>query len=274
LRARVAGRLTRWFAMGEWSAGLDGGHRRSIPDQAGADGRVDTDVLTLAADADAVQVRAHLHAGATGESPQLRMLAVCTGPDAAPAVGGDAFIEGWGADLDVPERTQRVAGSNLWGGGDAWCSPASVSMVMAYWAARCGRPAWAVDVATAAAGIFDPVYGGCGNWPFSVAFAAEHGMRGYVARMPGLPDIERRIAAGAPVIASIRAAPGELRGAPYAQTEGHLLVVRGFTPQGGVVCNDPYAGEGSIRRVYDRAEFARAWLTGSRGAVYLLEPPL
>jgi hypothetical protein len=85
--------------------------------------------------------------------------------------------------------------------------------------------------------------------------------------------MESYVSAGVPVIASIRVRPGELDGAPYPKTDGHLLVVRGFTADGNVIVNDPYAEPGSIRRVYQRAQFERVWQDGSHGAVYLIAPP-
>jgi hypothetical protein len=178
-------------------------------------------------------------------------------------------------DLDVPERTQRVQESPdaLGGGGDAWCSPTSVSMVMAYWAVLEQQPQWDVSVPAAADGTYDPKYQGCGNWPFNVAFASEHGLAGWVERLSGLEDAARYIAAGVPLIASIRVAPGELPGSPYKKTDGHLLVVRGFTTTGDVITNDPYALPGHIRIVYPRSAFAHVWMGGSGGIVYVIAPP-
>ena len=47
--------------------------------------------------------------------------------------------------------------------------------------------------------------------------------------------------------------------------------VRGFTRAGNVLVNDPAAPDnGSVRRVYDRAQFERAWLGKSHGTAYLV----
>lgn len=275
LRARIGARWTRWYEMGHWSIALDDRHRHSLAGQKDADGRVDTDTLNLTAPADAVQVRASLHAGRDGDMPSLRLLAVATDRGERAAASKSADVAAWGSELDVPQFTQRVGkeGGAYGGGGDSWCSPTSVAMVMSYWGERLHHPKWIVDVPTAAKGTYDPVYDGCGNWPFNVAFASEHGLRGWVQRFDGLAEVERSIAAGVPVIASIRTAPGELDGAPYPQTDGHLLVVRGFTSAGDVICNDPYGEKGAIRRVYRRDQFERVWQHGSHGAVYLIAPP-
>ena len=64
---------------------------------------------------------------------------------------------------------------------------------------------------------------------------------------------------------------GALRGAPTRGTDGHLLVVCGFTDTGDVVVNDPAAPtERSVRRTYARSELERAWLDGSGGLVYVM----
>lgn len=180
----------------------------------------------------------------------------------------------WGTDLDVPELTQRVDESPdaMGGGGDAWCSPTSVAMVMAYWARRTRHPQWEVGVPQAAAGTYDTTYKGCGNWPFSVAFASEHGLAGWVQRLDGLHRMEGYVRAGIPLVASIRVRPGELLGSPYVKTDGHLLVVRGFTSRGDVIVNDPYALPGKIRIVYRKDQFQRVWMNGSGGIVYVIAP--
>lgn len=280
LRARIGTRFTPWYEMGHWSRTQHGGHRHSVKAQADADGTVETDTLVLRSPADAWQVQVLMHAGPGGAMPILSLLAVTTdepvpaGSRPTPQTAAHS-ASAWAVDLDVPERTQRVDESPdaLGGGGDSWCSPTSVSMVMAYWAAHTHHPQWDVAVATAARDTYDPVYEGCGNWPFNVAFASEHGLAGWVERLDGLAAMERYIAAGVPLVASIRVAPGQLDGSPYPKTDGHLLVVRGFTDSGDVITNDPYALPGHIRIVYSRAQFDHVWMGGSGGIVYVIAPP-
>ena len=143
---------------------------------------------------------------------------------------------------------------------------------MAYWAKQMNHPEWDVDVASVADGVYDPVYDGCGNWPFNVAYASEHALGGWVRQYASLDERGRLVSRGFPVIASIAVKPGELDGAPYPKTAGHLLVVRGFSGSGDVIVNDPYGQVGEIRRVYRRDQFAHVWLGGSNGTVYLIAP--
>jgi hypothetical protein len=58
-------------------------------------------------------------------------------------------------------------------------------------------------------------------------------------------------------------------------TDGHVLVIVGFTETGDVVVNDPAADPRlglSVRRVYPRGAFERLWLAHSGGTVYLIYP--
>jgi hypothetical protein len=99
-----------------------------------------------------------------------------------------------------------------------------------------------------------------------------------VSRFGQIEQVERWIDAGIPVIASIawdnRVGGEQLTGAPLTWSDGHLLVIRGFTSSGDVIVNDPAASSDSgVPRVYDRRELSRAWLqTGSGGVVYLVHP--
>ncbi|HZI02630.1 MAG TPA: peptidase C39 family protein, partial [Archangium sp.] len=65
---------------------------------------------------------------------------------------------------------------------------------------------------------------------------------------------------------------GKLTGSPVRSSDGHLLVVKGFTPQGDVICNDPaFRGNEAVEVTYKREELWRAW-RHSRGAAYVLWP--
>jgi hypothetical protein len=89
--------------------------------------------------------------------------------------------------------------------------------------------------------------------------------------MHDLRDAERFVDVGIPLVASVAYPRGALRGAPTRDTDGHLVVIRGFTATGDVVTNDPGAPtERSVRRTYRRGDFERAWLQGSGGLVYVI----
>ena len=80
--------------------------------------------------------------------------------------------------------------------------------------------------------------------------------------------------ASMPIVASIKSKPGELAGAPYSETDGHLIVLRGYDSDGNFLVNDPAgsdAGKGQL--VYARRDIATVWLTNGRGTAYLFTKP-
>jgi hypothetical protein len=196
-----------------------------------------------------------------------------------------------GVVLDVPRYSQMVhAGEypQYGGGGEAWCSPTSVAMVLGYydalppstsytWVSR-SYPDRVVD--HLARVTFDHGYDGTGNWPFNTAYAASRTGSAFVTRFGSLLGVERMVRAGIPVITSVTFSRGQLTGAPIGATNGHLLVVVGFTSTGDVVVNDPAASSRSgVRRTYSRAQFENAWLKrypsggslrGSGGLAYVI----
>ncbi len=189
---------------------------------------------------------------------------------------------GRGIVLDVPRYSQMTHEGDYpqWnGGGEAWCSPTSTSMVLGYYD-RLPAPrlyAWVPSGHTdpwvdyAARSTFDRAYDGTGNWPFNTAYAAPRAGKAFVTRLRSLREAEQFIAAGIPLVASISFGRGELDSAPMSSTGGHLLVIVGFTSSGDVVVNDPAARtRAGVRRTYDRAQFERAWLPTSGGTVYVI----
>jgi hypothetical protein len=233
---------------------------------------VDTLALTNGALATGFQVRA------TGEG-DLRALAVAhyrrhgqNGSQQSrytdrPAVGG-----AWGTTLPVPERAQRDVEEDAARLGGQVCSPTCLAMVLAYH----GSVYRTIDVARAAFDAGAQLYG---NWPCNTGAAASllKGGRGgwaAVVKMDGFDQVEWEIAAGWPVILSHRWERGDLEGAPVSRSNGHLIVVVGFTKNGDVVVNDPAAKTAdTVRRVYRRRELFRTWQIRGEGIAYLVQPP-
>lgn len=166
----------------------------------------------------------------------------------------------WPAALDVPLLSQRSLGDPL---APRTCSPTSVSMVLGYR----GLPSDARRVAQA---CFDRRFDLYGNWPRNVQAAYALGCPGRLARIGDWAEVRDWIERGVPVICSIGVRPGELEGAPYGSTGGHLVVLCGFTPDGDVVVADPAASPAEgIQRVYRREQFERVWMVRG-GTAYLL----
>ncbi len=235
LRARVGDRWTAWYDIGAWSVIPGADHQQlnrhqSTRGQQDADARVLTDTIVLKAPASAHQLALVLRTDDPARSPSVSLAAVLASTP-SPTVRSVAPARStWGTTLDVPQRSQMVYPN----GGPVWCSPTSISMVM-----------------------------------------AQHGLVGYVSRMSSLAQVERWVEAGVPVVASLAWNPGDLANASVPSTDGHLLVIIGFTPEGNAVVNDPAANPNlgqSVRRVYDRSQLESLWLEHSGGTVYLIYP--
>ena len=109
-----------------------------------------------------------------------------------------------------------------------------------------------------------------------LAFCGRLGLKASIARLGGFRPLEDEIVAGRPVVISHRWEKGELTGAPVESSDGHLIVVRGFTKDGDVVVNDPAADPrkgASVLRTYKRAEIEKTWHKRVDGIAYVIARP-
>jgi len=253
---RPAGGWTPYFSFGTWRAA---GPRSSLAVRKSSDGTVNTDTLTLPYLSTAFQYRATLGPGA-----QVNLLSFNTSDSALRLRDQGRASPGaaWGTVLNVPRLSQMVYPN----GGEIWCSPTSVSMLLGFWR----RP---VQVPDAARSTYDPVYDGFGNWPFNTAYASTQGLQAFVTRMGSLREAETYLQQGLPLAVSVRFKYGELPGSPIPSSSGHVMVLIGFDAKGNPVLNDPAAkSDGEVRRSYPRAVFERLWLTHSGGMAYVMAP--
>lgn len=291
LRARTDRGTTPWYVLGRWAETEADIAPTSVPGQSDAHASVDVDRLALVGGAVglAYQVRvALLRSPGSSATPVVSLvgcLASHVRPDApsAPHQGGTLH----GTVLDVPAHSQQLHRGRYpqWaGGGEAWCSPTSTSMVLEFWG-RGPSPAdyaWADPgepdrfVAHAARHTFDHAYRGPGNWSFNTAYAARFGTVAFVTRLRSLTEAESFVAAGIPLVIAVSFTRDQLDGAGYA-TAGHLLVVAGFDERGDVVVNDPASHEQpsneQVRATFDRDQLEAAWMRSSGGITYVIRPP-
>jgi hypothetical protein len=282
-----AGRVSSWDGLGRWASHDTRFHRMSLGPQRDDLSWVAVD--TLMTDPGIRyrrwQLRVDLYRRAgSDKTPVVTMVGAMASrvPSRAGAVSPTGSASG--TVLRVPRFSQEIHTGEYprWnGGGEAWCSPTSTSMVLGYWN-RGPTPrqyAW-VDpgyrqpwVDYAARYTYASGYDGTGMWPFNTAYAGRFGLDAFVTRLRSLREAELFVKAGIPLVASIAFGPGELDGAPIDSTPGHLLVIRGFAADGRVVVNDPAAPTAkTVRRVYKRGQFERAWIGATGGVVYVIHP--
>jgi len=271
MQAKVGGAWTPWYRMGLWNRDGRPQPRTSFKEQNDEWGKVDTDTLILKKPAEAFRARVELSSVDGSTYPTLRFIAVSLTDTQHPRLNTRPYKRAWGRELDVPELCQLSVE-----GGRPWCSPTSTAMVLGYWAKRLKRPELTLGITQTAHAVFDEAWGGTGNWVFNTAFAGEfEGIRAYVTRFESVPEIERMIAKGVPVIVSVDYS--KLNRRQTEVTMGHLMVIRGFTRSGNPIFNDPWAhldkGE-TVRKIFKRADLEYGWLgsNGSHGTVYIIVP--
>jgi hypothetical protein len=214
----------------------------------------DVDVFTTPAPVDRVALRVRVRMPAARSTPWLATLSAC---DLAPLER--AAHSARSVRIAVPARSQMVEREDI---RRRICSPTSVAMVLEY----CGRR---IDTAVVAADVLHAATDRYGVWPAAVAAAARHGVAGYLLRFPDWASAAWCLAAGLPIVASVRYRADELPGAAMQETDGHLVVITG--EDGDVVLlNDPAADTtADVPRRVPRAALERVWLERA-GVGYVL----
>lgn len=282
MRGDTGSGQTGWYVMGRWAADDGAFHRTSVGGQSDTNGTVDVDTFVAAGSLTSWQLRVTLYrpAGST-DTPSLASVGAMASalPKSKPTPSSPGSAAG--TVLEVPGYSQQIHAGQYpqWnGGGEAWCSPTSSSMVLAFWGTgptpddySWVDPSYADPwVDYAARNTFDYQYDGCGNWPFNAAYAGRYGLDGFVTRLRSLTEAESFITAGIPLVLSLSFSKSQIPGLDYS-TNGHLLVLVGFDASGDPVLNDPNsADDASVRKPVPRADFESAWLTSSGGIVYVM----
>jgi hypothetical protein len=271
LRVRCTNHWTKFYRIAQWDSLSEGSVRQSFDIQADDNGQMMTDTLVLNGEANMVQPRVLLYSTAETQ-PSVKAVQLALSRPSDQVVKSTRFRP---IELPVPFRSQMIYTY----GGNHWCSPTSVTMVLAYWYTRTGNKQLAPFLNHSAVPdlvvpqVYDPIYDGHGNWAFNTAFAASYGLCAYVTRLAGMEQIEPWIATGVPVIIGIAWTQGTLLHAPLPSSSGHLLVVIGFDERGQIITADPAgASESEVRRIYDILQLESAWQQSSVGVAYLIYP--
>lgn len=280
-----------WLYVGYWGAPVPADPKTVFTTQF-AGGQVEIDTVALSRPADAWQLQAKLESSAANRAttPRIRRMSVVysgrvsdpavlqklppsaptSAPTSAPisapistAHSATAHASSPAAaqlDLAVPYRAQGDAPEEM---RSHVCSATSVTMVMAFW----GKDIPIVDNCRA---IWDDEYKLFGNWNRAVARAGEMGFDAWVTHFRNWRQVRAALAAGQPIIASIRFKAGEFPSSVLQSSEGHLIVIRGMTADGDLICNDPGNRERGCRAIYKADELAKAWF-GRGGVAYVIQ---
>lgn len=300
LSVEVNGQWSNWYDMGQWALDSNAKERTSVSNQADANGSISQDTYYDNTTAGTqYRLKETFHGNTTGAQPAVwQVAATASNPTTVNETASQTTMA-HSVNLPVPGYSQYVHDGEypqFDGGGEAWCSPTSVAMVLQYW----GKSPTGAQVASlpadpvfdanhrvdgtvdyAAYHIFDysPDQLNTGDWPFNMAYAASYGLDTSVRQYDSLRGVEQWIKQGVPVVVSIAwnntdgNPDNDLTGASIASTTGHLLVVRGFTANGDVIVNDPASpSDTTVEHVYNRAQFERDWLNHSDGTVYVVKP--
>jgi hypothetical protein len=284
------GHWAKWYILGRWSSSDSDFHRTSVGGQGDADGFVSIDTF-FAKDHPAVAYRLKAtlfrRAGSTATPTLTRLNAVAMNLSNQKMTFPSKRTITNEVDLHLPTYSQEIHHGDFPqydNGGEAWCSPTSTSMVVRYWGlAYQPMPTeyqWVTDVLGplhpdpwvdyTARAVYDYHYNGAGNWPFNAAYAASRGLVADVTALHNLGEAEPYINAGVPLVASVAWESNKLDGG-IKSTNGHLMVIGGFTANGNVIAYDPASDtDALVRHVYDREQFERAWIPASGGIVYVI----
>jgi hypothetical protein len=286
------GHWAKSYILGRWSSSDSDFHRTSVGGQGDADGFVAIDTF-FAKDHLAVAYRLKVtlfrRAGSSASPTLTRLSAVAMNLRNQKNTFPSPSTMTEERDLGLPLYSQEIHHGDFPqydNGGEAWCSPTSTAMVVRYWGPSY-QPTpleyeWVTDTLGAshpdpwvdftARAVYDYRYNGAGNWPFNTAYAASRGLVADVTALHNLREAEPYVRAGVPLVASVAWSSNKLEGG-IKSTNGHLMVIGGFTADGNVIAYDPASDtDALVRHVYDREQFERAWIPASGGIVYVIRP--
>lgn len=257
IQFRVNDIWSDWLSMGEWGFYHDS--KSNSQSVLLGHTNIDTTFVKSPSLADALRIKVELY-GNGQVTPILHQITATTFTKKYEPTIPVFQSESWRKELAVPCRSQMVENKTV---ASRICSPTSLAMVLEY---------YGIDYPTSEIYnvVFDHQENIFGNWPFNTAVAGHLGLEAYVDYYFTIDQIKEKIAQDIPIICSIKFKRGQLTGAPINSTNGHLLVVRGFSNHDGqeyVIVNDPAATTNEdVRREYRIEEFIKAW----KGWVYVI----
>ena len=244
-----------WLDLGGWGAWPE--EERSPTTSPVA--TVEVDLLKADPPAERVRWRIRARGGPSGIEVERRSLCATRTAAISEALEQASAPSPIAVELRLRRQFDETPGL-----GPRICSPTSVAMLLEYR----GVP---LPTASVAAVLYDAEHDLYGNWNRAVEGAFLLGIPGYLTRIGSWSEAAGHLEHGQPLVISIGVGPGELSGAPYPQTAGHLMVLAGFDGAGRALVYDPAvrAPEAEPRH-YLLTELAHVWLRRG-GFAYVLE---
>lgn len=257
---------SHWLSWGIWGTSIKRASGTGNVDDSVA--YVDTDTLVIKGSngetASKIQYRVTLNTNRAGVTPAVKLISGAIRNTISGQEINKVFNENVDLTnlkvLDVPRFSQMLRDPLI---ANSICSATSISMILNYY----GTEVLPEEVAW---GVYDYKYDGFGNWPFNTAYASSFGYSAYVDYST-IEGLKREIYNGHPVAVSVKyknninveSSFPVLDGAPIKSTDGHLIVVCGFTNENGcdyIVINDPAASTNEgVRVKYRLDQFEDAW---------------
>jgi hypothetical protein len=257
---------TAWYEVARWgdpaiANAVPKDQRLKKDDQ----GRVNEDTLELKGKGDRLSARVTLLSNRPDATPLLTLVALAVTDHTRTVPPDDSRGPAWGREVPADFRSQGWENADI---SYRVCGPTSTGMMLTSHGVK-------LPTAKVAEACWDETNQIFGNWPF-IAAAGSQLMRRYADALPTKPGhakvfrsyvtyapdwkgVEQEILAGNPCVCSIHYGEHELKGSPTSASEGHLILVRGFTKGGDVVVNDPAARTVAAGKVvYNRKQLHKA----------------
>jgi hypothetical protein len=228
-----------WLEVGYWKANLWPGTKPTTF----AGGRIDIDTVELSFYATSWQFKIEMkRLAASVPSPTVRLLSFVASDSRTTAEFDlSAALADRPPAIFIPTTflAQYKISSEF---GGRICSPTTVAMILLSYGISVDPLPFALDT-------YDPYWGIFGVWPRVVQNAAEHGLRGTVARIRSWSQAYDVLAKGGRIGMSV--------GPPLYS--GHLMMVAGFTASGDPIVHDPARSSDGYAHVFNKADLSKSW---------------
>jgi hypothetical protein len=168
--------------------------------------------------------------------------------------------------LDVPYRAQEDMGGNRL---IDRCQSAAVAAAMSYF----GKD---VPLENIICYTTDPEYKAFGIWPRTINTAVEHGFDAYIDRFRDWNQVRKTVSENKVILCSITMPKNDCYIAPpYPDIGGHIVALKGVTPDGRVLVVDSAktAGDQGGCLQWLAADFEKIWMRNKGGVGMVICPP-